>query len=584
MLYLRLGVSAARVVRKGQSDMPPPPSSRSSGSQTSRSRSSAASVSTPASRGVGGSNRGGANTGPRSSGPPSRGSRPATSGQRADQKNIQSSAVRDANKIARESTALREDAKRSGIRSINIGPAQQPVNIGSGRVSKAATTSDYESFYASDPYYRDALQKRRADAELSRSSVAKADATRYSREAPAYNFITDAERSSLSPSGIAGRLAGGIYDLASYAYNNPAQAAGNVARAIAEPFVTGGQYLMGAKPMYDRQGNILPQAADDLTGVAMGTAIGANVAGFAAPRPVNSLGMFVGPNALPVTRRAYEYGKKLSERGASAEDVFHATAARTPYGVSGLQNIPGSENWGFEVSAPMKINEEAFLTRNPITASGNILFGRMLPGEKPLSQVSDLGPLSGAYKGDFAKTPVSQVYRPGSDIDFYTKSGREFSGLYSPRYGEIGMNVPFNKGLMPSYTYAPDEFRRTLAHEAQHRIADLDRTFVPPGYSPQSLRNIYEDSNVYVPERDLEEMARKAYMGSRGEILSRLTESRLDKPAGEMKDWSTRITAPSKEWDRAPISDEVIKQAEEYVKRELQRRRARSGWNKITLD
>lgn len=563
--------------------MPPPPSQRSSGSSGSQKKSSGpggGSLSAPVRSDVGGRGQS------RPSGPQTRS--PKTSGRNADKSNQQSAAVKDARQVAKEQSLV-SDARRAGIRSIEVGPQRQSVQIGTGKISQAANTTAADSFYASDPAYQQALQKMRSEREAYRAPTAAKDAVRYSREAPAYNFMTDAEKQIIRDK-YGSTPAEGIANLASYVYNNPGEVAGKIVSSVSAPFITGGQYLMGAKPALDRYGNVTPQAAEDITGVALQTGITGGIASLAYPRPAGSIGMFVGPRALPSLRAAYEKGRTLYSRGAGNEDIFQETAKMTPYGVSGLQNIPDSRYWGFEASAPMNIREGVFPSSGLASSAQNAVFGKMLREPTNLGNVAEMGSLSGMYGGKLSDVIVEPSFSP-YERGFYTKEGRSFYGQYSPWSNTIDMNTPYSKGFVTRGLYGPDQFRQTLAHEAQHAVANLD-DFVPQGYNPKTFKSKFTEAGVSVDPKYLEGAANLAYTGSKGETLARLTQNRLDVPAQQMKDWRTRITAPSDEWFRTFEADEVVRNADKYIRNEIAKREREeslrngrpSGWDSITLD
>lgn len=291
--------------------------------------------------------------------------------------------------------------------------------------------------------------------------------------------------------------------------------------------------------------------------------VAAGVAGQFVPGPPNSVGMFVGPNASQILKDAYQKGRQLSLKGASSEDLFHETAKLTGPGVSGLQNIPNSPYWGYEVSAPMSLREGLFKPSGPIKSAENYVFGTRVEGMPTLGRISDTGALENMYGGDIAKTRVTQLYSP-YERGFYPRDGRRISGSYDPNSDVIEMNEAATRGILSGYAknYTPDEFRKTLIHEGQHKVAKLDPVFVPQGTGGDALIRFYQRSGVTPPSiEDIKGPSRDVYLGNKGEILARLSEQRADLPADQMKDYTTRITAQNREWDRVRAAQKAYQDA-----------------------
>ena len=497
----------------------------------------------------------------RTSGPPTRS--PQTRGPNADANNQQSAAVKDARQVAKE-RSLSDDARRGGVRSIEVGPQRQPVQIGTGKISQAVNSVPQQS---ADQLLRSLGQKY----NLPRSkSAAESWSPAYSEQ----NIRKQGEISSRIPS-LDERAAdllrntfygdtredinrvGGIMDLAMMSPARVPFSAYSAGRSIGE-----NNYV-----------NAAINAADAITGL-----------------PATRVAMFLGPGASPSLRAAYEKGRSLYSRGAGNEAIFHETGNMTGYGISGLQNVPDSRYWGFEVSAPMNIKESVFPSGGFLSSGENTVFGKMIREPTNLGSVAEMGSLSGMYGGKLSDITVKPSFSP-YEMGFYGKEGRSFYGQYSPWSNTIDMNTPFSKGFITRGLYGPDQFRKTLAHETQHAVGNLDY-FVPQGYNPQTFKSKFVDAGVPVDPKYLENAANFAYVGDKGETLARLTQNRLDVPAQQMKDWGTRITAPSDEWFRTFEADEVVRNAEDYIRNEIARRQREeslrrgqpSGWDAITLD
>jgi hypothetical protein len=287
-----------------------------------------------------------------------------------------------------------------------------------------------------------------------------------------------------------------------------------------------------------------------------------------APRPANSVGMFVGPNASSLLRDTYKKGRELKLKGASNEDMFNETAKLTGPGVSGLQNIPNSPYWGYEVSAPMNLREGLFKPSSPIKSAENYVFGTRVEGMPTLGKISDTGSLTYMYGGDIPRTPVTQSYSP-YQRGFYPSGGRRTSGGYDPNTDVIEINDAASRGMLSGFAknYIPDEFRKTLIHEGQHKIAKLDPVFVPQGTNNEALLRFYQKYGVTPPPiEDIRRPSRDVYLGNKGEILARLSEQRADIPASQMKDYGTRITAQNKEWDRVNAAQKAYQDALDYIR------------------
>lgn len=295
--------------------------------------------------------------------------------------------------------------------------------------------------------------------------------------------------------------------------------------------------------------------------------------------PSNSVGMFVGPNASQRLKDAYQIGRQLALKGASNEDIFNETAKLTGPGVSGLQNIPKSPYWGYEVSAPMNLREGFFKPSGPIKAAENYVFGTRVEGMPTLGKISDTGALTYMYGGDIPRTPVTQLYSP-YQRGFYPSDGRRISGGYDLNTDIMEINEAASRGMLSGFAknYTPDEFRKTLIHEGQHKIAKLDPVFVPQGTNSEALLRFYQKSGVTPPPiEDIRGPSRDVYLGNKGEILARLSEQRADIPASQMKDYGTRITAQNKEWDRVNAAQKAYQDALKDISL-----RRYSSWGKIS--
>jgi hypothetical protein len=554
--------------------MPPPPSQRSSGSSKKSSGPGGGSLSAPARADVGGRGNSGGYKQSTSSGPQTRA--PRTSGSDADKRNQQSAAVKDARQVAKE-RSLSEDARRGGIRSIEVGPQRQTVQIGTGKISQTVNTANADSFYANDPVYQQALQKMRSERELSRAPVAAKDAVRYAREAPAYNFMTDAEKQAIREKYGSGPIEG-IGKLASYAYNNPGEIARNAAAAVISPFVTGGQYLMGAKPALDRYGNITPQAAEDLTGVAVQTGITGGIASLAYPRPANSIGMgiLVGPGSFdPAIRRVFSAGESAIKKGATEADAFYESLKKAPSYSSGMQYVPSERipGRGFMTTPAVEIAEPFELRPDVLRPGFNIR------GQGPIS--TSWSPWSSTFKPDVLERSYPDLANvPTRSNPYALKQG--IGGIYSnpaqgKPYGLMEINVPVRSSLAertlpskinPGITKGKYDYqtRSVPAHEASHFVAAQEymararaQGNVPPvtgevlpfGSSPSAMNwdirqaegKILKTDPSYnlMSPSDLNYLGEKMYENRPGEVIARLAqEQRFRVPESKLKNFETR--------------------------------------------
>jgi hypothetical protein len=283
-------------------------------------------------------------------------------GQNATDAAAQNSAVVKSAREAVSTPAIVDDARRGGINAINVGPMNQPVRIGDGKISQivnqpAITVNAVEDFYKNDPVYQSAVQNLRRQSELARSAIVSRDSEAISRESPAYNFMTDSERNAIrdkfgsGPLEGIGKLASAAGDLASYVYNNPLDAAKGVVSSVLDPAARAGMYMVGDLPATDKYGRPTDRFVGDITEATLNYGVGAGIASLASRPKGPAVGAFMlaRDSSAPEIKRALQYAEdKIQKYGpaqnltkadidAIKEDVYDQTSRMASREVSGVQ-------------------------------------------------------------------------------------------------------------------------------------------------------------------------------------------------------------------------------------------------------
>lgn len=485
-----------------------------------------------------------------------------------------------ANRSVSQSRSLTQSvAKPSATKTLNVGPMGTPVRVPSVRGPQIRSMPNIEPPTGPMPQSIKNLIESASylldpnDPTLARRTIASTEPAPTFGEALSNLSMRDFTK-GLYDLGIGGIK--GAIDVAYDPYGSLKRGIGAFDNYVRDQF---GNIISGSEAAMLGPGYGDPDAIGRGFGAALNIPIAAGLASQFAPAPLNSVGMFVGPNASQRLKDAYQIGRQLALKGASNEDIFNETAKLTGPGVSGLQNIPKSPYWGYEVSAPMNLREGLFKPSGPIKAAENYVFGTRVEGMPTLGKISDTGALTYMYGGDIPRTPVTQLYSP-YQRGFYPSDGRRISGGYDPNTDIMEINEAASRGMLSGFAknYTPDEFRKTLIHEGQHKIAKLDPVFVPQGTNNEALLRFYQKSGVTPPPiEDIRGPSRDVYLGNKGEILARLSEQRADIPASQMKDYGTRITAQNKEWDRVNAAQKAYQDALKDISL-----RRYSSWGKIS--